>query len=134
MHNFKTLQPPRRDRPGPSRSQKLQTNGLFFRLFDEYDQRPHALLPGLRRQPHHGAARRCRVLQASTRWPRSRIPHRESDPQRERARLLELAEHELDKAESKLGNGLGVRDAAIAAHAAGCCWLATARSGDQRRG
>lgn len=98
----------------PSRSQELQTSGLFFRLFDEYDQRrtPYYLayaanlvarLPD--DAPYYIAPEATAAL---------RIPHRESDPQRERARLLELAERELDRVEGKLGEGLGVRDAAIA--------------------
>jgi tetratricopeptide (TPR) repeat protein len=98
----------------PARSQKLQTSGLFFRLFDEYDQRrtPYYLAYAANLVAHlpDGVPYYTDPDAAKT----LRIPHYEPDPQRERARLLELAELELDKAESKLGNGLGVRDAAIA--------------------
>lgn len=98
----------------PARSQQLQTSGLFFRLFDEYDQRrtPYYLayaanlvahLPD--DVPYYADPDTAKTL---------RIPHYETDPHRERTRLLELAEHELDKVEGKLGDGLGVRDAAIA--------------------
>ncbi len=97
----------------PARSQQLQANGLFFRLFDEYDQR---------RTPYYLAYAANLVARLPDGAPyfsdpdaaAMRIPYRESDPQRERARLLELAERELDKVEGKLGDGLGVRDAAIA--------------------
>lgn len=97
----------------PARSQRLQTSGLFFRLFDEYDQRrtPYYLAYAANLVAHlpddasyYADPDAAKAL---------RIPHHETDPERERARLLELAERELDKVEGKLGDGLGVRDAAI---------------------
>lgn len=97
----------------PARSQRLQASGLFFRLFDEYDQR---------RTPYYLADAANLVARLPDDAPyysdpdtaeTLRIPHHESEPERERARLLELAERELDKIEGKLGDGLGVRDAAM---------------------
>jgi hypothetical protein len=101
----------------PAHSQQLQSSGLFFRLFDEYDQR---------RTPYFlaYAAYLVACLPAEAPYyadPQSpdaaRVPQRVQDPGRERARLLSLAEGELKKVSGKVTDGLGIRDAAASLQA-----------------
>ena len=95
-----------------ARSQQLQASGLFFRLFDEYDQK---------RTPYMLALAAYLVAQLPDDTPyyadpdssvASSIPRHEDDPQRERQRLLRLADDRLTKLMERAGGGLGIHDAA----------------------
>lgn len=95
----------------PARSQRLQSSGLFFRLFDEYDKR---------RTPYFLAYAAYLVSQLPDDAPYytdpdatgSKLPKRATDTDSERNRLLLLAEGELKKMSGGMADGLGIRDAA----------------------
>lgn len=97
----------------PARSEKLQSSGLFFKLFDEYDRR---------RTPYFLSQVAFMVAQLPDDAPYYqnlgttdgvRIPSQASSPAKERARLLELADRELKTFTGDIGDMTGVRDAAI---------------------
>lgn len=100
----------------PARSQRLQSSGLFFRLFDEYDKR---------RTPYFLAYAAYLVAQLPEDAPYYTDPDapdyrqakRKADVDSERRRLLLLAEGELEKVSGRLADGLSVRDAATTLHA-----------------
>ena len=97
----------------PARSQRLQSSGLFFKLFDEYDRR---------RTPYFLA----QVAYLVARMPSDstyyqnlgsrdglRVPNQAASPEKEKARLLELADRELKQFTGDISDMTGVRDAAI---------------------
>jgi tetratricopeptide (TPR) repeat protein len=101
----------------PARSQRLQSSGLFYRLFDEYDQRrtPYLLA--------YAAYLVARLPDSAPYFAEPdgpeavAIPQRELDAERERRRLLELADAELKRLADRVTDGLGIRDAATVLHA-----------------
>ncbi len=109
----------------PQRSQQLQSSGLFFRLFDEYDQR---------RTPYFLANAAYLVAQLPSDSPyytdpdATSIPHRETDTDEEKERLLTLADSELKKVTAKLTNSLNIRDASTVLQ--GRVYLARGRYAD----
>jgi hypothetical protein len=101
----------------PKRSSQLQSSGVFFRLFDEYDHR---------RTPYFLAQAAYLVAQlpddslyyaglGSQDGPR--IANQATEPQRERTRLLELADRELAKFTGDLADLSGVHDASVSLRA-----------------
>ncbi len=101
----------------PKRSSQLQSSGLFFRLFDEYDHR---------RTPYFMAQAAYLVARLPDDSPYfaslgeqadPRIPNQQASPQSERARLLELADRELTKFTGELSDLTGVRDASVSLRA-----------------
>ncbi len=101
----------------PARSQALQGSGLFFRLFDEYDRRrtPYFLaqaaylVAGLADDSSYFAN-----LGSDT---GSRLPDQQDTPEKERARLLSLADKALAKFTGDMGDLSGVRDASVSLRA-----------------
>ncbi len=97
----------------PARSRQLQSTGVFFRLFDEYDGRrtPYFLAQAaylVARLPDDSPYFTTLGTQ-----PGLRLPNQETTPDKERARLLELADRELVKFTGDLGDFSGVRDASV---------------------
>ncbi len=97
----------------PARSEQLQSSGVFFRLFDEYDRgrTPYFLAQAaylVARLPDDSLYFTSLGTQAGP-----RIPNQVTSPDRERARLLELADRELTKFTGDLGDFSGVRDASV---------------------
>ncbi len=97
----------------PARSEQMQSSGLFFRLFDEYDRRrtPYFLAQVaylVATMPDDSA-----YYQNLGSRDGYRIPNQASTPDQERARLLELADRELKNFTGDISDMTGVRDAAI---------------------
>jgi hypothetical protein len=97
----------------PKRSEQLQSSGLYFRLFDEYARR---------RTPYFlsRAAYAVALLPDDSPYfaglgtaPDRRIPHQKDTPDKERARLLELAGKELEGFTGDMGDLSGVYAASV---------------------
>jgi tetratricopeptide (TPR) repeat protein len=101
----------------PARSQALQNSGLFFRLFDEYDGRRTPYFLAQAAFLVAGLPEDSPYFKALGTQDGLRIPNQQGTPDKERARLLELADRELVRFTGDIGDFSSVRDASVSLRA-----------------